>query len=374
MKRLLYTINFVVFYLGISNSVMAQAFLNGSFEINTAAACDYNMTNASFTTKMANSTAYGGGGELDIMQTTCPYGPSQFGTWFVGLAAPSGITDAFTTMLSAPLVAGTSYTMSFYDKGDIACCPPGMPVIIGISTVAGAAGTAVYTGPIPTGGVWNLRCFTFVAPNNGQHISISTAGPTRWSHVDHFVMGGTCPVVLPIEYVSFKSICQNNEVVLNWKAANERNNDYYTVERSVDGKNFMPIGKIIAERINTKATEYTFTDTSPLVELSYYRLAQTDFDGGSTYSAIISTEDCRSKLVGGFEVFPNPVNDALNINVQKFSPGCHLYIFNYCGEMVFEKAIESASDQIDLSGFTSGIYSIKIMGGETPYLKKFAKN
>ena len=150
---------FSAMFFCFSNHVSAQAFLNGSFETNTAAACDYNMSNASFNTKMANATAYGLGGELDIMQTTCPYGPSQSGTWFAALACPSGNTDAFTMMLSAPLTAGVTYTMSFWDKGDIGCCPPGMPVIIGISTVAGAYGTTIYTGTVTTTGVWNQLCF-----------------------------------------------------------------------------------------------------------------------------------------------------------------------------------------------------------------------
>jgi len=220
----------------------AQAFLNGSFEINTAAACDYNMANVTWNALMANSTAYGGGGELDIMQSGCPYGPSQSGTWFVALAFPS-TSDAFTMQLSAPLVAGTTYSLSFWDKGDLACCPPGMPVIIGVSTVAGAGGTVIYTGPTPTGGVWNRRCFTFVAPNNGQHISVSTAGPTRWSHVDNFVLNGGC-AVLPIELACFTSECRNGSTVLNWTTATERNNNYFPIQYSFDGVNFTYIAKV----------------------------------------------------------------------------------------------------------------------------------
>ncbi|HET6991547.1 MAG TPA: hypothetical protein VFJ43_09500, partial [Bacteroidia bacterium] len=221
----------MLFLLLIAEQGNAQTFLNGDFEINTAAPCDYNLVNATFTAEMANAVAYGGGNELDIMQTSCPYGPSESGTWFVGVAAPGGITDAFTMKLSAPLTAGTTYTMSFWDKGDVTYTP-GMPVIIGVSTVAGAAGTVVYTGPTPTTGVWNKRCFSFVAPNSGQYISVSTAGPTRWTHVDNFVMGGGC--VLPIELAGFTAQCNDNKVVLNWTTNSENNNNFFSIERTSD--------------------------------------------------------------------------------------------------------------------------------------------
>ncbi len=164
----------------------AQDFLNGDFEINTSGPCNYNLSNAVFTATMANVDAYGGAQELDIMGPVgaCPYGNPQNGNWFVGLAFPT-TTDAFTMTLCSPLVQGTTYTMEFWDKGD-SQYPPGMPVVIGVSTAPGVSGTTVYTGPVPTADIWTLRNFTFVAPNNGLYISVETAGPTRWTHVDNF--------------------------------------------------------------------------------------------------------------------------------------------------------------------------------------------
>lgn len=181
MKKIIY----IYFSLFIFNSCFAQSFLNGSFEINTALTCDYNLSNASFTSKVANTVAFGGAAELDIYQSSCGYGTAQCGNWMVGLAIPGGVPDAFTMMLNAPLVAGTSYTISFYDQGD-PTYPPGVPIQIGLSTVPGALGTILYTGPVPTLGVWNNRVFSFIAPNNGQYISVSTVGTSRWTHVDNF--------------------------------------------------------------------------------------------------------------------------------------------------------------------------------------------
>jgi hypothetical protein len=74
-----------------SSPLLSQNFLNGSFEVNTAGTCDFNMTNASFNTKMSNCSAYGLGGELDIFQSSCGYGSAQSGNWMVGLATPGAI-------------------------------------------------------------------------------------------------------------------------------------------------------------------------------------------------------------------------------------------------------------------------------------------
>ncbi len=348
----------------------AQAFLNGSFEVNTAAACDYNMANVTWNALMANSTAYGGGGELDIMQTTCPYGPSQSGTWFVALAFPS-TSDAFTMRLSAPLVAGTTYSMSFWDKGDLACCPPGMPVIIGVSTVAGAGGTVVYTGPTPTGGVWNQRCFSFVAPNNGQHISVSTAGPTRWSHVDNFVLNGSC-VVLPIELSCFTSECRNGTTVLNWKTASEKNNNYFTIQYSLDGVKFSDIGIVKAAGNSNDIKSYEFLDVQPQKEYVYYRLKQTDYNNETSFTPIIGAERCKTIFDFNFEVFPNPANE--NITIKTDVSGAEIIILNSIGQLVYKNNPDASETTIDISQFQSGLYFIQLIKEGKTQTKKIIKN
>ncbi len=174
-----------LFFLLINKNASSQSFLNGSFEINTSPPCNFNMSNASYNATMSNTTAFGSG-HLNIYDASgsCLAGSPECGNWFVGLTF-NGTSDAFTMDLSAPLVAGSSHTISFWDKGD-ASLPPGMPVIIGLSAVPGAAGTTIYTGPVPTQNIWTQRIFNFVAPNNGMYISVRTAGPSQITHVDDF--------------------------------------------------------------------------------------------------------------------------------------------------------------------------------------------
>jgi hypothetical protein len=77
-------------------------------------------------------------------------------------------------------------------------------------------------------------------------------------------------------------------VFLEWVTKSERNNDYFSIERSEDGKIFETIKQINGAGNSTKKLHYDFTDYSPLRGTNYYRLKQTDYDGKSEYSKIIT--------------------------------------------------------------------------------------
>ena len=96
-------------------SAHSQVFLNGDFENNTAGTDQINISNAAYGGFMANSVAFGTFGDIDIVTSGTYCGFRQSGCWYVALTGNG--TDAFSMRLSAPLVTGNSYTMSFWDKG-----------------------------------------------------------------------------------------------------------------------------------------------------------------------------------------------------------------------------------------------------------------
>jgi hypothetical protein len=183
---------FFLFLLVFSHSVFkSQTFLNGSFEINTAVNNQINLSNAGFNGFMSNTFAFGTTGNMDIIRTnTWGGGFAQHCTWYVALTGNG--TDIFSMTLSTPLVTGTTYTISFWDRKDAGFAA--FPVQIGLSTTNNAAGTVIYTAPVaPTNNVWTQRTFTFVAPNNGQFITVRQNGgsTSSWAHVDNFVLNNT---------------------------------------------------------------------------------------------------------------------------------------------------------------------------------------
>ena len=103
-----------------------------------------------------------------------------------------------------------------------------------------------------------------------------------YSHADTF----TTATQLPVTFVSFDGIMQNNNAVLSWKTADEINNKGFQVERSADAANFNSIGFVNAQYGHTEL-DYNFTDKNIGSATYYYRLKQIDLDGNFAYSKVI---------------------------------------------------------------------------------------
>jgi hypothetical protein len=51
-----------------------------------------------------------------------------------------------------------------------------------------------------------------------------------------------CLSFLPIELIFFKGTIIDSKILLSWATASEANNDFFTVERTADGKGFEVLG------------------------------------------------------------------------------------------------------------------------------------
>jgi len=92
---------------------------------------------------------------------------------------------------------------------------------------------------------------------------------------------------LPIELISFNAVCDGKNVNLNWSTASETNNDFFTMERSMDASNWEDVLNVNGAGNSSTANYYNASDNQPLPGNSFYRLKQTDYDGTFTYSGIV---------------------------------------------------------------------------------------
>ncbi|MEM9931667.1 MAG: hypothetical protein AAF840_17810, partial [Bacteroidota bacterium] len=86
------------------------------------------------------------------------------------------------------------------------------------------------------------------------------------------------------------------------------NNDYFTVERSQDGRQFTSIGQV---PVSTNA-RYNFRDETPLPGLSFYRVQQTDFDGRFSYSRTVSSQ----RQLSDIHLYPSLVRAGQLVNIE----------------------------------------------------------
>lgn len=88
---------------------------------------------------------------------------------------------------------------------------------------------------------------------------------------------------LAVSLTSFNTVLNKNKVLLDWTTSSERNNRYFTVERSSDGNNFSFLGRINGSGTSSYLNTYRLVDHTPVYGMNYYRLSQTDLDGNIRY-------------------------------------------------------------------------------------------
>ena len=108
--------------------------------------------------------------------------------------------------------------------------------------------------------------------------------------------------LLPIELVLFQVFKTTDLYIFNWVTASEVNNDYYTLEYSIDGVDFNEIDFVHGAGTTSETSEYEYRwDDAPDFELVYFRLKQTDYNGEYSYSDVIVAS--RKKTSGANGTF-----------------------------------------------------------------------
>ncbi len=174
-------------------------------------------------------------------------------------------------------------------------------------------------------------------------------------------------VTLPIHLVSFNAVKDQEDINLYWTTASEENNDYFTIERSTDGKYYEAIGTVKGAGNSNINLKYSYIDQYPSNGISYYRLSQTDYDGKSETFSPISVSSVREADI---KIGPNPVVDYLDISIGASSDSCTLNIYNILGVSVLNLTLTSSFTTVDVSELPKGQYFVVIGTNETNITKK----
>lgn len=117
---------------------------------------------------------------------------------------------------------------------------------------------------------------------------------------------------LPIELLRFNATLTDSLVEITWATATEKNNNFFTVEKTLDGNAFEIVTIIKGAGNSSNVHNYSAMDHHPYPGVSYYRLKQTDYDGQNSFSTLIPINYYPQAGVN-FLVYPNPANgDVIN--------------------------------------------------------------
>lgn len=175
------------------------------------------------------------------------------------------------------------------------------------------------------------------------------------------------PRPLPVQLTSFSgSVQSNSTALLRWQTATELNSAYFEIERSDNGRQFEPIGRVTAAGSASTAQTYQFPDSRPLPALTYYRLRQVDLDGQQHYSSILTL----APRAQGTELvlIPNPVTAARTVNLQlrglpALPAAATLRVRSaVSSQLLLEQQFSPAAGGLDLStaGLAPGLYLVEV--------------
>lgn len=199
----------------------------------------------------------------------------------------------------------------------------------------------------------------------------ATASETeKWASQQVAISPGT---VLPVELLDFGAeICEEKNVCLDWVTATEVNNDYFQIERSVDGVNFSSIAKVKGAGTSMVTRFYSTKDVEPPQAIIYYRLKQVDFNGSFTYSNTVAVDLTSIRILS---LYPNPANGNVNIQLgSAITTSGTVKIYDLTGRVVMSRAVVvpwgESTMELDVSNLSKGGYHFTIQTRDQTLLQK----
>ena len=240
-------------------------------------------------------------------------------------------------------------------------------------------------GPVAVGDEFELLTFTlFGGCRNSNQVSLFTGGGQFGTSINvpipvaQEIANGSDVTTesfddcgpTPVELTLFEAekLPNGQGSLLYWQTANEIDNDYFSVQRSVDGgATFEEIGVVEGAGTTNETLNYEFIDKQPIAGNNYYRLKQVDFDGDFEYSEIKALFFTDVPRETGVSIFPNPAVNLVNVRLggDLESQVVEVEIYNSVGQLMTNKDLSGDGGIVQTSSLPSGVYTIVVRAGST---------
>ncbi len=284
---------------------------------------------------------------------------------------------------------GSSYTITFYQsviKQASAADPTGSWSVFADNNLIGTS--SISTSTLAVGNpnvVWSQRSINFTATatshvikflpkDNDVSLTSFAVGEAAGVRMGLDNISINCLTSLPITLLEFGGIRNGNYADIYWSTSTEINNDYFILERSIDGETWDKVTRIEAAGNSSNRLDYSFEDENIFNVESYYRLKQFDFNGKVSYSNITPIKKLEQENL--LSIFPNPSSDFITISSKNSLLDSEIQIFDYSGKLVLKKIIFNDLDLLTvcIKDFSSGVYYVKIFNSEISATEIFIKN
>jgi hypothetical protein len=174
---------------------------------------------------------------------------------------------------------------------------------------------------------------------------------------------------LPLSLLLFTARLNRREASLEWKITNEKNTDYFEVQRAEDGINYSLIGKVPANKTTDLIAHYSLIDDLASVSSTkiYYRLKEVKTAGSIQYSNTISFS-LGLKNFSDIHVGPNPFRNTIQLSVETSSEDIiEIGIFQLDGKKIYSRQFTVLAGATTISlglleKLNPGIYTLRVSG------------
>lgn len=209
------------------------------------------------------------------------------------------------------------------------------------------------TGP---GGMFDSSSVDLITPtsvtDNGNYVAVTFTSTNGFSGFFAHTVSNSA-LALTFGKISAENAGEKN--VVKWNTLNEEAGNYFSVERSEDGRSFHKLGTVMGKGV---AADYAYDDDQPMSGVNYYRVAMVALNGHTIYSKIVSASMNTNRF--NVAVYPNPVSDVLTVKVSDGNlEGATIEVRDVTGRLLKQIKVTNAQTQISMAGLAQGLYILK---------------
>ena len=205
------------------------------------------------------------------------------------------------------------------------------------------------------------RTYTGFASANGagtvQSNTTSLFGPFTFSSVGLPLLNP-----LPVTLLSITGECYEGFTELKWVTASEQNNDYFLVDKSTNGYEYVNIGKVTGSGNSNVIRNYHFEDNESNGKLVYYRLSQVDFDGKKNELGVVAVS-CKGNF-DSWLAYMNANNHMVLSTNYSHEDNISIELYDMQGGIKWnsEHAIQNGFTEcvFDISSLSAGVYIVRV--------------
>lgn len=228
----------------------------------------------------------------------------------------------------------------------------------------------------------SLSC-SGVATNTNTHPSVSN-NPVYTCQVNqpgcgcNVVQNGGL-VVLPVTLVSFSWRRHDEQVLLTWATASERNNAGFDIELSFDGRQYETLAHVEGQGNSQRQVNYSYAIEAAAMRGQaqvLVRLKQIDFNGKYEYSPVLSINQSKPATALVQPVNPSPAGQPLKLHWVTSTDAVTWVLTNSLGHQVtgsgtMAEAEAALDQQMQLWG--KGLFMLQLQAGDKQELHRLMR-